>query len=119
MNKRVRVDKAAELQTGSGEVQATFVKLTDRWAQIEDLAGREYFNAQQMTVAVSTRIRFRYFPELTEKMRIVYIPDSTKPLVGTLYDVQSVIHTDEGRRETIAMCNKSSVQGYKKEGARA
>lgn len=119
MDKRVRIQKPVELQASSGELQTTFVPLMSVWAEVADLAGREYFNAQQMTVGITTRIRMRYRPELTEKMRILYTPRAAKPGIVNVYDVENVIHNEEGHRETVAMCIKSAVQGFKKEGAGA
>lgn len=118
MDKRVKVERPAELQAGSGELQTTFVPFTSRWAEISALQGREFFNAQQMTNAVTTRIRMRYFPELTEKMRILYTPNVKRSTVVNIYDIESIIHTDEDHRETIAMCVLTTSSGFKKDGAR-
>lgn len=77
------------------EAWGTFLQV---WASREDLAGREFFAAQQTGTEVTTRFRMRYQFGITPTMRI--------NADGVLYDIQSVQDPDGKRRETIVMAKR-------------
>jgi SPP1 family predicted phage head-tail adaptor len=120
LNKRVQVQMSSRVQAQSGEMQTTFVDFgTPLWADIKPLNGRELARAQQLNADISTSIRLRYNPALTEQMRVLYTPEVAKPTVKNVYDILAVIHTDERRRETVLMCSKSTFEGFKTGGSNA
>ena len=44
------------------------------WGSVEPLTGRELFTAQQLNATLSHRVRLRYLPGITPKMRIQFGP---------------------------------------------
>ena len=75
-----------------------------RRVAIEPLSGREALEAQQILGRTMSRIRMRYYEDLnSEDYRIV---------VGSrTFDIHAVTHTDERRRETVAMVYETSRAG--------
>lgn len=70
-------------------------------AAVEPLTGRAFFAAAQVQSDLSTRIRMRYHPEVTQKSRIKY---------GERYfDVRTVINIDERNRELELLCTEHST----------
>ena len=113
-NKRAMLQRLAEVQAQSGELQKTFVDVSEYWVNIEQLSGREYFQAQQMQSAVSTRITMLENRDVTAKMRFVYTPRSSRPDLKEYYDIENVSHVG---RETILMCKLGTAEGYKTSGS--
>ena len=68
-NKYVTIEQpvapASRFATGG-----TWAKVADAWASIEPLAGREYWNAQQVQSVVTHRIKILYRAGITSDMRI-------------------------------------------------
>lgn len=119
LNKRAAFQKRVEVQADSGEVTFKYAFLEDRWVYIRPLAGREFFAAQQESNSVSTEIGTRYAPHITEKVRIVYTPDSSRPTFVEVYTIEAVIHEEMDRRVTRFMCTKQIVEGFKRDGSDA
>lgn len=92
---RVSIMEPVETQNEYGEAITTWNALAVVWASKEDLAGREYFAAQQTESEVTTRFRMRYHAGLTSKMRLT--------LSGTDYDIQSIADPDGRTRELVIM----------------
>jgi SPP1 family predicted phage head-tail adaptor len=73
------------------------------WASIEPLSGREYFAAQQINAEVSTKITIRYRAGVKPTMRILF--------GGRIFEILSVINTEEKNRELILMCREVLEDG--------
>ncbi|HDR1508279.1 TPA: phage head closure protein [Pasteurella multocida] len=72
-------------------------------ASIEPLQGREYFSGPFQLGENITRVRIRYMPGVTRKMRIKY---------GEKYlDIYSVIDSKEEHRELQLMCKDGEAYG--------
>lgn len=72
-DKRVEIQSATESRDAVGGVTRTWATDAKRWASVEDLGGREFFNAQQVNSDVTTRITLReQYAALTTSHRIVY-----------------------------------------------
>ena len=73
--------------------------LTNVWAEVAPLKGRELFNAKQFQAEVDTLITIRYTTfEIVPTMKIVY---GTKN-----YNIQSVINPFESNRELQILCTR-------------
>jgi SPP1 family predicted phage head-tail adaptor len=93
-NRRVAIDVPMTTQNATGEEITDFVELSEVWASIEPIRGREALlnglNAAQM----DTRIRMRWSEALdamTTEWRIRY--------KETYYDLISIAHIRTGHRE--------------------
>lgn len=61
------------------------------WGSVEPLAGREFFAAQQVNADVSHRIRLRYLPGITPKMRLKF--------GDRIFDIVNSLNIEERNRE--------------------
>jgi len=69
---RVTIQSATETQDSYGQAVLSFSTLATRWASIEQLSGREFFDASKVAAEVTHRVRIRYMTGITPKMRVVY-----------------------------------------------
>ena len=65
-------------------------------AQVEPLAGREFFAADQAQSSVDVRVRIRYLDGITPAMRLMWD--------GRAHDIDSVIRPNAGRIFLELMC---------------
>lgn len=72
------------------------------FASIEPLRGQEYLEARQVQADVDARIRMRYLSTVKPTMRVVW--------GSRTFDIISVIHSGERRRETQLMV-KEQING--------
>lgn len=93
---RVTIEKPVQgADNEYGEPAITWTKVCKRWASIEPLSGREYFQAAQVQSEVSHRIIMRYYAGFQHDWRIKY--------GSRVFGVVSVTHTGELKRETQLM----------------
>lgn len=87
-------------------------------AAIEPLNGREFYAAQQEQSDVTTRIRIRWRPGVTELMRAVHTvvtdPNTSPPTTKTdVYDIEAPLPDQRsGRRELVLMCRLRGAEGF-------
>lgn len=98
MRHRVTVQQNTGTGTDSeGLPVVTWADVATVWAQVHDLAGREYFASQQVQTEVTTEITIRHRTGLNTKMRAKF---------GTrIFDIQSII-PDERKTELRLMCKE-------------
>lgn len=102
-HKVLAVDKAGEIVTDDeGKATATWGTFFTARAAIEDLRGREFFEAAAVNSEITTRVRIRYQKGITAEMRIA--ADRT-------YDIIAVIDPSGRRRELHLMCKVVSGGG--------
>ena len=98
LNKRIIIQSLTITQSASGGVIETWADFATRWASIEPLRGREYFEAKKENAEVETRIRLRYTSGVLPNMRVQF---------GTRYYlIVSVINPNEKGEETELMCRE-------------
>jgi len=85
-------------QNDYGEEVISWVDWDTVWASVEDLSGREFFEAERAGAAVSARIRMRYQSGVVEEMRAVW--------GSRTFDIESVIEADQRKRELHLMCKE-------------
>jgi SPP1 family predicted phage head-tail adaptor len=96
---RITIEAPVEAQAADGSIVTTWETFTEAWASIEPLIGREYFAQQREQAAVSHRIRMRYQPGITHKMRVAW---------GTrIFEIESVLNVGERKREIVLMASES------------
>ena len=92
---RVELQTATEGRSSSGAVTRTWATTATVYAEIRDLAGREYFDAATVQSEVTTKIRIRYRSGLTPGMRVVW--------GSHIYDIESVVDPEGRQRELLLM----------------
>jgi SPP1 family predicted phage head-tail adaptor len=71
----------------------------EAWASIEPLIGKEYFAQEREQAVVSHKIRMRYQPGITHKMRVAW--------ESRLFEIESVLNVGERNREIVLMGSES------------
>lgn len=98
LRNRIVVQDKSVTQNAYGEEVITWTAVASVWAAIEPLMGREFMAAQQVQAEVTTRIRLRYISGLAPEMRVLF--------GGRVFEILSVQHVYERRRELILMCKE-------------
>ena len=98
---RVTIQQYGITRDDFGAEVPDWMPLATVWASVEDLAGKEYFAAQQVNAEVSTRIRIRYRGDIKPQMRVVY--------GARVLDIQAVLDPEGRRRELQLMCKEAVV----------
>ncbi len=97
---RIAIEVPAETQGSDGSILTTWETFATAWATIEPLIGREYFAQQREQATASHKIRMRYQPGITHKMRVA---------LGTrIFEIESVLNVGERKREIVLMCSESA-----------
>lgn len=98
---RVIIESAVVSQDSFGGETTTWSAAGTVWASVEPLRGREYLEAKQQQIEVSTRIRMRYRAGVTSGMRLRWTnPDA----VVHVFEVVDVIHDATHLRQMELMC---------------
>jgi SPP1 family predicted phage head-tail adaptor len=99
LRKLITIQQQSATQDEYGAQVVTWSSVgVDRWADVEQLQGREYFAGHQFQSIVDTRFVLRYVAGITPKMRILYNSLS--------YNIESVINVGERNTELHIMCSK-------------
>lgn len=84
---QVQQDQRDSFGSVVGEWQTQFRP----YGEITQLSGREYFAAQQFNPEITHKIRLRYVPGLTPKMRI--------RLATRIFEINHLLNVDERNKE--------------------
>lgn len=95
---QVALQSNTPTRNDSGELVESWSTWATVWASVEPLDGREFFNAQQVTSEVTTRIRMRYRDGVTPQLRVAWR--------SRIYQIHAVIRKDERDREIHLMCSE-------------
>jgi SPP1 family predicted phage head-tail adaptor len=98
LRNRITVQDKNVTQNAYGEEVITWTTVDEVWAAVEPLMGREFMAAKQVQAEVSTRIRMRFIPGLAPEMRVLF--------GSRVFEILSVQHVYERRRELILMCKE-------------
>lgn len=101
LNKRITVLEFSETSDGAGGYLDTWpdtgwTEVLSRWARVEPLRGRGYFEAQQANSEVTHRVTVRYTSEI--------LPEHTINYGGRRLDIQSLINVEERSEWLEIMC---------------
>lgn len=111
---RVVLQRPVETRTATGGVVIQYQDWLTVWARVEDLTPRERFLADQVQSDITTRIRLRYRPGLTAKMRVKHQRQAGSPTDVNLYDVAGPpIEVMGARREIQLMCIRRDAEGFR------
>ncbi len=101
------VERAVETKNARGQVVLEWRVLDARWCDVTPLRGEEAERARQTVATASVQVRFRYWPELDEKDRILF--HDRRSGRKKVLNVVHVSHTDEREEETIALCEERAA----------
>lgn len=87
------IESPTETQGTAGEVTTTWATFATRRAEVEALAGRERFLAQQVAASIDYRVRLRRLDGVTPKMRVRQIG---RPSGDRLFDIRAVLERERG-----------------------
>ncbi len=94
---RVTIQRLVTGQDDYGQPLDAWQDVATVWAKVEDLTGREYFQAQQVpTVQVSSRVTIRWRSDVKPEMRVL--------ASNRLLDIKAALDPDGKRRELQLMC---------------
>lgn len=113
MRHRVTIEEVTEGRNSFGEVTKTWGTYATRWASIEPVSGREYFQAKRENTENDVRIRLRWdrrMTEVTTKMRVTYgypiLEESPERTQTRVFDIEAVLNLREKNREVVLMCRE-------------
>lgn len=100
LKQRVVVEAPTVARNAQGGFSETWATAEQRYAKIEPLTGREFFEAQRVDSDVTHMITMRYYSGLTTSHRITY--------GSRTFYIESVLNTDERDWKTVCMCTEST-----------
>jgi len=96
---RIQIQQKTVTQNTYGEEIVAWAELTTVWGSVEDLSGREFYEARQVPAAeVTTRVCIRYRSDVEPTMRVIH--------GGRTLEIVSVLDPEGRKRETILMCRE-------------
>ena len=93
---RVTLQRATESRDSFGQVVKTWADVATVWARVEALSGREYLEAQSLQRQVTTRMTIRWRSDVDAGLRALWR--------GRVYDIESALADETGRRSLTLMC---------------
>ncbi len=78
-----------------------------------DQTGRETYTSAQVMATVDTKIRIRYRPGITAKMRVRQEIGPGSPTQVDLFDIQAVVEADSRKRELWLWCRRRDAEGFR------
>lgn len=98
MRHRLEIQTASASPNAYGEPILTWSTVATRWGSIDPLAGRELWQARQVSPDVSHKVTLRYYAGLTPKCRLVF--------GSRTFEVESVLTIDERKRFMVCVCHE-------------
>ena len=108
LDKRVTISKRVEVVDAFGQERNDYERVqwddvATVWARVQPLSGREFMELRQQAADITVRITIRYRAGIEPSMRVAWKQH--------WYDIDSVIHIDEGQRELQLMCRERVADG--------
>ena len=95
---RITVQKPVETQDAFGEVDVTWATHVESWASVDPISSRESFQASRDHAEMTHRVRMRYRPGITHKMRILF--------GERVLNIRSIINHREINRHLELLCEE-------------
>lgn len=97
---RVTIQRIVLTRATDGGAPGTPVTVSEVWANVEPLSGKEYFQASQRQMELTHQVTLRYDPNLLLRptMQVVF--------EGRVFDIQVIRHVNERHREVQLMCRE-------------
>lgn len=72
LNERITIQQHSEGRNALGETVMSWSNFADRWASVEGTTARESLAFGQQAIDITHKVKLRYLPGLTNKMRILW-----------------------------------------------
>lgn len=100
-NRQITLQKNTIVRNSYGGTEDQWEDIATVRASIEPIQGREYWSGPFQLGENIIRIRLRYLPGITRKMRVVY--------GDRIFAIYSVIDSKEAHREIQLMCKEGEA----------
>lgn len=95
---RITIQSATTAEDEFGQPIESWATFAEAWASVEQLTGREYFQAQQTQAETMFRVRIRYLSGVEQTMRVIH---------GAMtLEILAVLNTYCHSREMQLMCRE-------------
>lgn len=101
LNKRVSLQTLANTTDGGGGFTQAWSTTATLWAHVEELAGREGFEAQQIASHLTHRVTIRYRTGVTPQQRLLYGSRALK--------IESAVNPDQRNEMLELMCVEEDI----------
>lgn len=93
---KLRIEEQSQTQDATtGAVTATWAEVVTIYGAIEPLSVRSFLAADAQQSKIEANIRIRYFPSLTQAMRIVDVA------TGNVYNIEGLLPDRTGRHSLL------------------
>lgn len=100
LRQRVGVEVQVHSRNAQGGIVEEWGLEANRWAAIEPISGREFFEASRVDSDVTHKITMRQYDGLTTSHRITY--------GSRTFYIEAVLNEEERDWKTVAMCREST-----------
>ena len=95
---RITIEQNTPTRDALGAEVDSWSSFAVRWAAVEPLGGREFWDARRVNAERRVRFRLRYVVGVTPEMRVSFD--------GRVFDIQAVIDVEERNRELQLVCEE-------------
>ena len=95
---RISLQEKTQAANAYGEPVEDWTTTKTVWGSVEPLRGNEYLSGRALSQVVDTRIRIRYYPDVSSEWRVTWN--------GHTYDIESVVNPRQLNKEMELMCTE-------------
>lgn len=100
---RITIQEYTETRDSFGAEIKNWTDKAFVYASVTPVSGREYYAASQVHSEVTAKVLIRYLPGIESTMRVLFD--------GRVFEILSVINTEEKNTELVLMCKETSGNG--------
>lgn len=98
LKNRIVIKKNNKIKNSFGEVTENWEVVAIVWANINPIAGKEFFAAETVNSSISHKVRIRYRKDITPEMNVEY--------KGRIFTINSIINEYEQNKVLQLMCKE-------------
>lgn len=98
LRERITIQQDVGIEDTSGERSHSWQDFHSCWAAVQDLSGREYFEANQSQSEISTQVRIRHKAGIRPQMRILW--------GSRIFEIVSVANPMAKNAELVILCSE-------------
>lgn len=103
LRKRLTIQKRSQTQDDYGQPLLVWTDVASVWGELTPQSGSESSSADSVIASQNYQVTIRYYPGVTEKMRIKYN--------NRIMDIQNVLNENERNRTIILSCVEGLSDG--------